>query len=50
VPLPFWNFFIGLEPDHLMIRRQIEPGLVQRNDIMPGSDSLNLYHGWKLLW
>jgi hypothetical protein len=32
-----------------MIRRQIGPGLVQRKDIMPASESLNLQHGSKLL-
>jgi hypothetical protein len=45
VPVPFWNFFIASETYHFMIRRQKEPEVVQRDDILPSSDSLNLQHG-----
>jgi hypothetical protein len=42
ITLPFWNVVAGLEPDHFMIWGQAKPGLVEGDDIMPGSDLLHL--------
>jgi hypothetical protein len=44
LPLPFRNLSVRPKSDQLVVRIEIEPGLIKDHNIMPGSLLLMLHH------